>query len=506
MKNIIYIFTFFAILFTSEVRANHCQGYDMTLISVGSDLYKFRLVVYRDVTGLTLSNSFTFNIFKNSDNNAAPISTIVVNKISQVGITYNPKDCPPLGSNLKLEKWTYESTSINLAALNAASGYYVTSNECCRTPGISNVINSSGTGILFTMDFPRLNSTAPTRYNSSPEFRKTPLAFFNIGKLYTLDWSVIDPNGDSLVYKIAQSKNNSTIKPFAKIDFASGYKLDSNIADGAPDFNINSQTGIITYKPNNIGKYLIAVIVEEWKRANGSAPAYKIGEITREIQIENTYTVVAPPVLTQRIIIDTVYYDNVYDIIFDAYDLPQDSLFMMIKIDTAKGENILDPVNLGGKWGEPGSLAGLGNNPNLVIEEMYMVSGEFNWKPNCKAVREKPYKFSVLVRDNTCPYPLYDTTDVFIYVIKTPNNQPYFVSPDTMKSSTIKNYYIKAGEKFQLSGDSIIKTYDKDSISNIVSIHMEPYLTNGAVNSKFLFTQNPNKIHSSANFSWQSGV
>jgi hypothetical protein len=503
MKRIVYIFLLFAILFSSEAKSNHCQGYDMSLISVGSDSYRFRLVLYRDVTGITLANSYSFGIFKNSDNSAAPTTTMVVNKVSQVAITYNQKDCPPKGADLKLEKWTYESSTINLSAFNSVSGYYVISNECCRTPGISNVLNSSSSGILFTMDFPRLNSTSPTRYNSSPEFRKTPLAFFNVGKIYTLDWGVVDPNGDSLVYKVVQPRNNSSTKPFTKVDFAPGYKLDSNIADGAPDFNINSQTGIITYKPNNIGRYLIAVRVEEWKRASGSTPGVKIGEITREFQIENTYTPEAPPELNQRMIVDTIYYNNVYDLIFDAYDFSYDSLYMMIKIDTTSGENILDPVNLGGKWGEAGSF--LGNNPNLIIEEQSMVRGEFNWQPNCKAVREKPYKFSVIVRDNTCPYPLYDTTDVYIYVIKPPNNQPYFVSPDTMTSNSIKNYYLKAGEKFQLTGDSIIKTYDKDSINNIVSIHMEPYLSNGAVNSKFLFTQSPNNIHSSATFSWQSG-
>ena len=291
MKNIIYLFTLIILLLSGTAKADHAKGYDMTMISLGNDKYKFRLVGYRDVTGVSLSNSYLFYIYKNSDNSAAPTATMTVNKISQVLITYNPKDCPPAGADLRLEKWTFESAAINLSAFNAVDGYYVSSSECCRTSGISNVLNSGGAGYTFTMDFPRVNITSPTRFNSSPEFRKAPLTYFSVGKLYTLDWGVVDPNGDSLVYKMAQSRNYYvSTKPFAKIDFAPGYKLDSNIADGAPDFNVNSQTGIVTYKPNNIGRYLIAVRVEEWKRVYGSTAAYKIGEITREFQIENVYS------------------------------------------------------------------------------------------------------------------------------------------------------------------------------------------------------------------------
>jgi hypothetical protein len=509
MKNIIYLFTLLILLFSGTAKASHVVGYDMTMISLGNDLYKFRLVGYRDVTGATLANSYNFGVYKNSDNAAAPVASVVVNKISQVSITYNPKDCPPAGADLRLEKWTFESAAINFSAFNAVDGYYVSSSECCRNPGISNVLNSASTGITFTMEFPRLNSTSPMRFNSSPDFRKAPLTYFSVGKLYTLDWSVVDPNGDSLVYKMAQSRNVGTLtKPFTKIEFAPGYKLDSNIADGAPDFNINIQTGIITYKPNNIGRYLIAIKVEEWKRVSGSTAAYKIGEITREFQIENVYSPETPPVTTdelnqKRVIVDTVYYNSTYNKVFTSRDSPSDSLYMMIIPDITAGENVLDPVKFGGKWGEAGSV--LGNSSNLILEDLSQVKGEFKWKPSCAVVRTKPYTFRILVRDKTCPVPFYDTTDVFIYVTKKPNNKPTFVSPDTITSNTIKNYYINAGDKFQLAGDSIIKTYDMDSLGNVVSIFMEPYQSNGAaVNSKFVFSSNPNVIHSTATFSWQT--
>jgi hypothetical protein len=180
-----------------------------------------------------------------------------------------------------------------------------------------------------------------------------------------------------------------------------------------------------------------------------------------------------------------------------------DSLYMMIIPDISPGENVLDPVKFGGKWGEAGSV--LGNNSNLILDDVGMVRGEFKWTPSCALVRPKPYKFTIVVRDKTCPSPFYDSTFVTVYVTKKPNNKPTFISPDTITSHAIKNYYINAGDKFQLAEDSIIKTYDIDSLSNVVSISMQPYPSNGAaVNSKFVFSSNPNVIHSTATFSWQT--
>jgi hypothetical protein len=64
------------------------------------------------------------------------------------------------------------------------------------------------------MDFPRLNPGSQTRYNSSPEFKKNPLTFFCVGKPYTLNWLVTDPDGDSLVFSLAQPLDDGTTKPF----------------------------------------------------------------------------------------------------------------------------------------------------------------------------------------------------------------------------------------------------------------------------------------------------
>ena len=89
---ILLAFTCFFLFLINCVKADHMVGYDMTMVSLGNDLYKFRVVAYRDVLGIPIQNSFYFNIYKNSDNSAAPTPSFVASQINYVAITYDPKD------------------------------------------------------------------------------------------------------------------------------------------------------------------------------------------------------------------------------------------------------------------------------------------------------------------------------------------------------------------------------------------------------------------------------
>ena len=432
MKKILYLFSLVILLFSNDIKASHYVGYDMTLISLGNDLYKLRAVAYRDARPNTAGfpSSMNFSVYVNGGTftNPAPIPNITVNNIKPgngfTPVTYDPKDCPPPGANLLLEKYVYESAAINLSSFNALVGYYVTYTTCCRNLDISNVQNPGNTGITFTMEFPRLNSTAPTRFNSSPVFNNLPLISYIVGKLYTQDWSAVDPNGDSLIYKMAQSRDQNTSKPFTLINFAPGYKLDSNIADGSPDFNINSQTGIITYKPNNIGRYLISIRVEEWKRKSGSSPAYKIGEITREFQIVNVYYPETPPVLTHINSISSLIRDtiNVKDTTtyfnrFLSKEQTGDSVFMKLVPEQGVYNNIFNSALFDVKFGKVGDTISSGTAINgLIISGKDSLKTNFIWKIDSTDIKSTPYKFKVISYDNSCPSPLADTLEVELFV------------------------------------------------------------------------------------------
>lgn len=529
MKAIKYLVILFILGISTSVQASHFIGYDLCLINIkdGSgnptDTYKWRLRFYRDVTGAGIPSSFNFTIYKNSDHGS--VGSFTVSKINpQTILTYPPEECPPQQAQLRVELGIYESPIQNnySTTLNQAQGYYISGSLCCRNTGIINVLGeSSSYSGLMTMDFPRLNVGTATRYNSSPEFRKNPLAFFCVGKPYTLDWNVTDPDGDSLVFSLAQPLDGGPTKPaFAPIPYAAGYNLYYNILDGVPDLTINPRTGIINFIPTRTGKYLVAFRVEEWRKVANVWT--KIGEIRREYQLETVLCPEAPPVTEdnnnqKKVIVDTINFPNEYTVTFTSRDSPSDSLFMYMLPNIAPGENLLDPNTFEGKWGEIGALTGGVDAQNLIIEGIGLVQGQFKWSPKCTQVREKPYRFTVVVRDKTCPSPFYDSTYVTLYVRKKENIAPMFTNKylgkdDTVKNSTpsnkrTKRYYVKAGETFQLAADSIIKTYDRDSTQQ-VRIVMEPDPFNGQdlngidINSKFYFDAVQAQVHSTAVFRW----
>jgi gliding motility-associated-like protein len=486
--------------------ASHVVGYDMNLVSLGNGNYRFRMKGYRDISGIDLAGSFNFGIYRNSDNGL--VTNITLTRISKVGIVYDPKDCPPPGADLKIELQTYESPIINMSTYNSAQGYYISYDDCCRNGGVTNIVNSSSVGAVYNMEFPRLNTGSSTAGNNSPEWRKAPLAFFCVGKPYTLDWNVVDPDGDSLAFSLETPYAGSNTKPFDLVTFAPGYNVNYNIMDGVPDLTINPRTGVINFIPTKVGRYVVSFLCKEFR--NG----VKIGEVRREFQVETVLCPEAPPVTEdnnnqKRVIVDTIDFDQDFSLTFTSRDSPTDSLFMYILPNIAPNENLLDPNTYNAKWGEVGFPVGGSTAENLVIEKQGTVVGQFIWRPKCAHVREdKPYKFTVVVRDKTCPSPFYDSTFVSLYVRKKPNIRPYFVLPDTIKTTSpsnkkLRRYFVNAGDKFQLASDSIIRTYDQDS-SQVVNIIMVPDPTNGAVNGEFVFSANPVVVNSTASFLWQT--
>ena len=484
MKKLIYLFSLIMILYSFEVKASHHTGFDMALVSLGNDLYKFKLVLYRKTSGQTLSNSYNFNIYKNSDNTSALPSAVVLNKISSTTITYS---CKPSNSIFNIDKWVYESAAINLSALNSVTGYYITGGECCREEGITNITNSGQLGIVFTMDFPRLNSTAPTRYNSSPIFNNVPIVNMGINKLYTLDFNVTDPNGDSLVFYTIKPSNSGTTKPFTMADYATGYSLTSNIADGAPDFNINNKTGIITYRPKIIGKYSIAIKVEEWKRAVGTAPAYKIGSVIREFHIEVVYLNELPPIISDikkvtNIIRDTVNIKDtaMYFNRFLSKEQSGDSVFMKLVPEQGLYNNIFNSTLFDVKFGKVGAATSAGTDINdLIIKDKDSLKANFTWKIDSTDIKNTPYKFKVISYDKTCPSPLFDTLDVELSILGQcyNNKQISLIGCDSLFDLFGRKYFANAIIIDTLKGpigcDTIIKQFITVNKSSSTILNLE---------------------------------
>jgi|GEM_PF-1175655 len=522
MRTIKYFGLLFLILISFKSQASHFAGYDISITRIaGGDTYKVRFTIFKDASpsSAAMPTSMNFTTYVNGTNANANVS-FTTPRVNMYIATYDPKDCPPPGSNLTLQVGVFEYTltATQALSLNNANGYYLSASECCRNDGATNVLGSSGLGMNFTIDFPRLSSTAATRYNSTPRYAKAPLAFYCVGKPYTIDWQPSDPDGDSLVFGlIPPSDGTSQVKPFGVATYAPGYNINYNIMDGVPDLTVNPRTGVINFIPTRTGRYLVGFKVEEWRKISGVWT--KIGTMFREFQLETVICPEAPPVTEdnnnqKKVIVDTVNYPDEYTITFTSRDSPSDSIFMYMIPNLQ--DNLLDPNLFQGKWGEIGNLSSGQTAQNLIISGIGVVNGQFKWKPNCKDhVREAPYKFTVVVRDQTCPSPFYDSTFVTLYVRKKENHKPMFVNKyhnqgDTILTSSninkkTKRYFVNAGEKFQLAADSIIKTYDYDSTQVVNMIMIQDFAHNPRFTQNMpSFNVNQAPVHTTASFIWQT--
>ena len=420
------------LLLSPSLFASHFLGYDLELMNIKdannnpTNNYRWRLRFYRDVTGAGIPTSFNFTIYKVSDN--ANVGNFNVNKVNpQTFIISSPELCAAPQANNRVELGIYESAVINYSNLLITEGYYVTGSLCCRNSGIVNVQGqSSSYSGLFFLQFPSIGTASGAQFNSSPNFNSLPNYGFTTGKLYTIDWSATDPDGDSLVYSLVKPLDGGpTIPSFTEISFASGYSL-TNIADGNPGLSVNPKTGIMTYKPSIANKYLVALKVEEYRKING-VPT-KIGEVRREMQIESYLNNDLPPKLfdnaSNTTKIDTMNVNSLQTKIINlrSNDTPNDSLFIRIIAEPgAISNNILDTNLIDAAWSDT-----LGNITRGTSAEQFIVRGQgsllarLTIKADSNSASIVPYKFKVISYDKTCFVPLADTLNYELYVLGNP--------------------------------------------------------------------------------------
>lgn len=513
MKN---LFLIIALIITSVSSfADHINGYEMSLVNIKTingnptDSYKLAVKLYRinESSSAQLGNMISFSTIANGTNANTNLN-VNLTIVSKYLVPANSSICNIPNANENLEVGVYEGivTAVQVANLSNASGYYFLSTTCCQS-GFMN-FNFASFGYVYTMDFPRLTIGSVTRFNSSPKFNTNPTLSYILGKSYILDWSATDIDGDSLVYSLVKPIDpiGTIIKPFELAELNPGYKMDSNIANGSPDFSINPNTGLVNYKPMVAGNYLICVRVDEYR--NG----VKIGEIRRDFAISTVFINEVAPTIVDNLnrantIIDTIDFGNEYILNLNANDILGDSLYLKIVPNTTPGENIFDvnyfPSLI--QWGKSGALQSGPTALNLILKDDTNIYAQFRWNTKCKYSRNKPYTIDFVVQDKTCPTPKYDTLHVNIFVRKQPNNPPMFISSDTSINNKVLKYYVKQNTLFSLNGDSILKTYDKDS-SQVVNIIMMPDPVNPSnANNNLFFSATPGLIHSTAVFSWNVG-
>jgi gliding motility-associated-like protein len=391
----------FMLLFASAgmVTATHIAGAELTYSCSGNNLYTVRLTLFRDCLNgaAPFDDPITLFVFNQGSNTLyRTITDINVPSNTPAVLPGNWNACVATPYNLCLERATYVTT---VQLPSSAQGYYFGWSRCCRNNTISNLSSPECEGITLVAAVPP--STAAT-CNSMPVFNQSPSIFLCANEPYYFDYSATDADGDSLVYSISNpftglnlaglgTANNSGVcglgvpppvvdvtnlmggAPYANVVYAAGHSFTNPFGPGG-SISINPQTGYLQATPPNLGVYVVAVSVKEYR--NGIL----LSENKRDFQFQviTCNPQDPPPVLVS----DLSALNTNNDTILAEAGRPFCFTFQVT--DPVVPSNIqVNPISVifGGNGGFPPPYATISINSSTPP-----VNGQICWTPGCQYV------------------------------------------------------------------------------------------------------------------------
>jgi gliding motility-associated-like protein len=198
-----------------------------------------------------------------------------------------------------------------------------------------------------------------------------------------------DPDGDVLTYSLVPSRGFGG-------EFIPTYVYPDELSPADDVFAIDAATGDLTWDtPQIAGEYNVAIRIEEWREVLGVMR--KVGEVTRDLQIDVQLCANQPPELVQM---------------SDTCVLAGTSLTFDVTVTDPDGDGVSMSA-VGGAMSEvmhPASFTSMAGSG----------SGTFAWSPECDEVRAQPYQVVFKAQDLGNAIPLVDIETRQITVISPP--------------------------------------------------------------------------------------
>ncbi len=287
MRNLVFILLF--VLFGQGAGASHLLGGEISYRCLGNGQYRFRVVVFRDCSGIP------FNQAAVTLQGPVPVNCPLIGSYdaTPTASTTGPLRCNPPstfggGAVNKggIGKFVYEGTA-NLSSLGVAPAngftWNITGIPCCRNT--SNNMNCSGDIVLRITMYSFVNAsgvalTPAQMCDNSPIFLEDPAAV-----------TILNPFDTAVFNNFAQDLDVTDDVRFyvdypwngvgTSCQFTAPYSLASPLPGllfpGQPA--VDSITGVITYRPITAGAFNLAI------RAESRRCGQKISEIFRDFQL-----------------------------------------------------------------------------------------------------------------------------------------------------------------------------------------------------------------------------
>lgn len=266
----------FCITGLTDVRSSHIVGGEMTYRCLGGQSYEITLTLRRDCFNGSPEAEFDdpahIGIF---DSEGAQIRNL-----GQFGIllldfrkddTLNEilkTECEVVGGDVCVHTTTYKG---KLELPFRKGGYILAYQRCCRNRTITNITEPELIGATYSI----VISEDALRYcNKAPKFGHFPPIYICGDRPISFDNSVMDEEGDSLVYSLcvpfagADTSNSKPTRPsrppFPMVTYKAPFSL-NDLLGGNPTLKIDRQTGLLTGQPNALGQYLIGICIDEYR-------------------------------------------------------------------------------------------------------------------------------------------------------------------------------------------------------------------------------------------------
>lgn len=276
----------------SPAWANHIVGGNFEMVAVPNRPGRFHLYMnlfFDEIGGRTSpkERDIVISIFRKRDNNREV--NIRMDLESDQPLRYTNPSCAE-ARNLKTSVLRYHyELNLDPKQYSDPQGYYVAFERCCRNTATVNLVSPGRSGMVFYLEFPALQRNGQAFQNSSPVFGTPNGEYLCVNKPFTLNFGASDADGDQLRYSLETPYMGFTTdaRPSPSIPAPSPYPLVSwgnaygvtNQIPGNPALQIDPNTGTLSVTPSQLGLFVFAVQVEEYR--NGE----KIGMARRDFQL-----------------------------------------------------------------------------------------------------------------------------------------------------------------------------------------------------------------------------
>lgn len=282
-----------------DISATHIVGGNITYKHLQGDTYQIDFTFRRDCfTGADDAQFDNQAIIYVFDDQGNIVRTVGLD--GKIVMNLNPddtlnttirSDCGFVGNEVCVHETIYRET---VSLPYRPGGYNLVYQRCCRNPTLANILEADDTGGTWMT---WLTEEALASHNSSPMFKEWPDIYVCADQDLDFDHSATDADGDSLAYKLYTPYSGLSdaqpipfqppYPPYDTVQWKNGYSRDNMLGSQVP-LTINAQTGMINGIPDEIGQYLVGVLVEEYR--NGEL----IGITRRDFQY-NVRTCIGRP-------------------------------------------------------------------------------------------------------------------------------------------------------------------------------------------------------------------